>query len=368
MSAFETLFMQYNNAIGSWEIAGLNLAKQLFVALAGIQIVWAAIMYVLNRNDAASVISEFARLIITTAFFWTFLINYNVWVPAIYGGLQKAGENMAGVGSISPADVFDTGWTIATSIFDSAKNEGFWASLGGTILSSICGFIIFFIFLIIAAELTLVLIGGKMILAGGLILLGLSGTKWTMNYAERYFSFAISLGIRLLFMVLIIGLGQTLAVGWIDIINNPPNGDPIEGYLAVMGAATLYMIFARQIPNMAASGLTGNLALNSFSSTVNHAAKAGAVAGAAAGIVAANTALGASKEIAGSVSALRAAANAGFSEASKNNQGTLSGISNAIKTLGGGATQVAKEPAQNSLGKTVGGKIASKINADKGTS
>jgi type IV secretion system protein TrbL len=372
MSAFETLLLQYYNAINGWEAIGISLAKELFILLAGIQIVWATIMWVLNRNDTASILSEFARLIITTGFFWAFLLNYDVWIPAIYAGLQKTGENMAGVTSVSPGDIFDTGWTIATTIFNSAKNEGFWASFGGTILASICGFIIFFIFLLIAAELTIVLVGGKMILAGGLILLGLSGTKWTMSYAERYFTFAISLGIRLLFLTLIVGLGQTLATGWIDIINNPPNGDYIDGYLAVMGAAVLYMIFARRIPEMAVAGLTGNLAFNGFSSSISHTAQVGARAGAKAGSIAAGAVIGASKETAGGVSALRAATNAGFQQTAENGQSALSVVPNAIKTLGGATGQVAKESitgfAQNNLRQTVGGKIADKIKADTGGS
>jgi type IV secretory pathway TrbL component len=69
MSAFQELITQYHSAIDGWEVVGISIAKELFVLLAGIQIVWAAIMWILNRNDSASVIAEFARLILTTAFF-----------------------------------------------------------------------------------------------------------------------------------------------------------------------------------------------------------------------------------------------------------------------------------------------------------
>lgn len=371
MSPFATLIEQYDTAIASWNIAGISLAKNLFTLLAGIQVAWAAITWAMNRTDGNSLIPELARMMIGIGFFWAVLLNYDVWIPAIYTGLRQVGSDMTGVGNLSPGDILDTGQKLASKIFDSAKSIGFWDSIGGTIMASICGFVIFLIFVLIAAELAIVLVGGKIILAGGLILLGLSGTKWTMSYAERYFTFAIALGIRLLFLTLIVGLGQTLADGWIDLINNPPDGNFIDAYLAVLGAALLFVIFARKIPEMAVAGLTGNIAFSGFSSTVGAVAATGAQAGVAAGLMAARSAGVIGKEAGGSIAALRAATGAAYKEGAEKGMTGLALTSsvppNAIKKLTTASGQVARESVQQftqkQTGNTLGGKVADKIKA-----
>lgn len=370
MNAFDIMIQQFYDVLTIWEASGLSIAKNLFAILAAIQVAWAAVLWLLNRNEGMNIIAEYAKMLMVIGFFWAVLLNYNTWVPAIYGGLQHVGEQMSGTASLSPGDVFKTGLTMATHIYHNTEAKGFWESIGGSILSIACGAVLFYVFIRIAIEMVILLIGGKIILAGGLVLLAFAGTKWTMSYAERYFTFAITLGVRLLLITLVVGLGQTLADGWINLINNPPGDEIIQTYLTVIGAALLYLGIAIKVPEMGASALTGSLSLNGFSGMAGAAVAAGTAAGVKAGMMAAQGASATAKEGAGAVAALRAATGAAHK------QGVDAGLTGmklassvppaAIRSLSSAGRQVATESFEefkkNMTKDTVGGRVANQIN------
>ncbi|MCB0376639.1 MAG: P-type conjugative transfer protein TrbL, partial [Sinomicrobium sp.] len=224
MNAFEQIIQQFNNAVPQWEAVGLDLARQLFLLLVVIQIIWSALLWMLNRNEPTGLMIEFIKKLMVILFFWALIENYSVWVPAIVNSLRQVGEKMTGIGVLSPADVMSRGVDIATRVMTAAKHDGFIQHIFGSIIASLVGATIFFLFVRIGIEMFLIIVGGKIILAGGVILLGFSGAQWSRQFTEKYLTAAVAIGIKMLFITLIVGIGETLAPGWTDILKQVPSG------------------------------------------------------------------------------------------------------------------------------------------------
>ena len=75
----------------------------------------------------------------------------------------------------------------------------------------------------IAIELLLLQIGSQIILAGGIFLLAFSGLEWTRDYAERYVHTFFHIGVKMLFIYILVGIGAGLTKNWAQILDNIPN-------------------------------------------------------------------------------------------------------------------------------------------------
>ena len=74
--------------------------------------------------------------------------------------------------------------------------------------------VVMYCFAVIAIELILIQIGSKIILAGGIFLLAFSGLQWTKEYAERYVHTFFHIGIKMIFIYILVGIGAGLARDW----------------------------------------------------------------------------------------------------------------------------------------------------------
>ena len=66
---------------------------------------------------------------------------------------------------------------------------------------------------IIAAQLLVALVESYIVIGGGILLLGFSGSRWTKFFSERYLSYVASVGVKLFVLYLIMGIGMSIAAG-----------------------------------------------------------------------------------------------------------------------------------------------------------
>ncbi|MBW8067840.1 MAG: hypothetical protein GJU73_10415, partial [Ferrovum sp.] len=66
-----------------WMTAALGLAQNLFVGLAGIEIAWTGIHWVLKKNDLSDFIASFTLKMISILFFYMLLQEAPAWIPLI---------------------------------------------------------------------------------------------------------------------------------------------------------------------------------------------------------------------------------------------------------------------------------------------
>jgi type IV secretion system protein TrbL len=257
MSILNQIAVEFNNAIAGWQVIGIQIAKQIFVVLAIIQLIWCAILWMMNRNNPDEALIEFIKKMLFLSVFWQILTNYDRWVPNLINSLRDVGHQMTGSATIYPADIYDKGINLASLVFNNSIHFGWGENIISSLMAFFVACIIFLAFTRIAIEMILILIGSKIILVGGLIMLGFASSQWTYKYAERYFSTAINFGIKMLFITLIIGLGETLSSTLADHIRSATAQTLVSTYFSIIGAVLTYLYLSLRIPDMAAAMLTG---------------------------------------------------------------------------------------------------------------
>ena len=110
--------------------------------------------------------------------------------------------------------------------------------------------VILYCFGTIAVELLLIQIGSQIILAGGIFLLAFSGLEWTRDYATRYVHTFFHIGIKMLFMYILIGIGGGLTNNWANTLSNISNNNLIfQYYFAMVMATFVFICFAKDYQN-----------------------------------------------------------------------------------------------------------------------
>ena len=172
--------------------------------------------------------------------------------------------------------------------------EGMVASLA-TVLTSL---LLYLGFGLVALQLMMTLMEMYMVLGIGSIMLGFLGSRWTVQFGERYASYAASVGVKLLTTYGVSAVMVHMAQQDASWLNQLGAGQvlPIPNMLALGTSGLLGGIMALTIPSVAGSIMGGaaSLGLSHLTSAGGGMARAGAATalGAAAGGVAAKAALG----------------------------------------------------------------------------
>ncbi len=282
----------FRQATGSWYAELVPIAQNLFVLLATITLIWSAIWWLLERDDPSHLLAAFLRRFLALGFFWAVLLNADTWIPAVIDGFSVAGQRAAGAAGggiprLNPGFVVDQGIAIASQLLEGANVTGLLANLGTVFVTGIAAVLTLLAFVAIAAQLVITLVEMYIVIGAGVLLLAFAATPWTMSFAERYFSYAVSVGIKLFVLYLILGLGSAIVAGWQGTLAQ--TNASVDALLAVVGASVIYMLLAWQVPALAGSLIGGGLAL-SLGGTMQASAAAAATVGSAGALAAAGAA------------------------------------------------------------------------------
>jgi len=279
----DSLVTQVQAASGGWMTTALGYATNLFFGLAAIEFAWSAIQLTLKKSELSEIMVGTLFKVMSLSFFAMILVQAPVWIPAIIDSFKIAGAGVGGTSVLSPSAVFDQGLGVASSLMqfttDAAPSTGGMIintltgsgqSLGKFMLSSIIiGIASIFIIIgygLIAVQLLITLIESYMIIGGGAIMLGFSGSRWTHNLSEKYFGYAISVGVKLFTIYLIIGFGDSFTQALKDTIAqsyaNHPEGPSFGDYLGVGGASLFYGVTGYMAPGLAGSMLNGSVSMS----------------------------------------------------------------------------------------------------------
>ena len=119
-----------------------------------------------------------------------------------------------------PSSIFNCGTDIANAMLESiSENQGM--TLGNllpmieiVLTSMICALGVVMAFAIIAGQLLITLIESYIVIGAGVFMLGFTGSRWTLVFGEKYVGYAVSIGIKLFMLELIVGLGFGLGQQW----------------------------------------------------------------------------------------------------------------------------------------------------------
>jgi P-type conjugative transfer protein TrbL len=292
---------QFSNTTGPWMTTALHYAQGLFFALVSIEIAWSAITYVLQKDSLPDFVAALLLKILGIGFFYILLQpQYGpVWIADVLSSFSQAGSAISGQSQFLPSDpssVFNCGTGIANAMLQSVSQNKVGLNLGNilpaieAILAAlICSLGVVIAFAIIAGQLLITLIESFIVIGAGVFMLGFTGSRWTLVFGEKYVGYAVSVGIKLFMLELIVGLGYSLGQQWAALFYN--GIAPPEAYIEVVGAALVFGFLAWQIPSLAASLMNGTprMTLGSFVNTAGAVAVGTVVAGSGVGGMIAGT-------------------------------------------------------------------------------
>ncbi len=286
---------QFSNTTGPWMNTALHYAQGLFFALVGIEIAWSAITYVLQKDSLPDFVASLLLKILGIGFFYILLQpQYGpIWIADIISSFSQAGSAIGGQSQFMPSDpssVFNCGTDIANAMLQSISENKVGLNLGNilpaieaVLASMICSLGVVIAFAIVAGQLLITLIESYIVIGAGVFMLGFTGSRWTLVFGEKYVGYAVSVGIKLFMLELIVGLGYNLGQQWAALFYN--GIAPPETYIEVVGAALVFGFLAWQIPSLAASLMNGapRMTLGSFVNTAGAVAVGSVIAGTGVG-------------------------------------------------------------------------------------
>lgn len=261
------LINQYTGSITNLQTGSIALGRELFNAIALISIAVLGLNHLLRKNvDMVDADIELIRWLIYLNFFYAFITNFSGIYSFVYSSIQQIGNYLGTQAAgkavdISPSNIFHIGITLSLKILGSNITLNLFRNILYPLISVITAAVILFCFASIGLELILVQIGSQIILAGGIFLLAFSGFQWTRDYAERYVHTFFHVGIKIIFIYILVGLGAELAQGWSQVVVNAPWGKVLDYDIAVGLSAYIYYKLCVKVPDQAVSWLTGRLAM-----------------------------------------------------------------------------------------------------------
>lgn len=256
------------NLMGSkasaWISTAQGFAKSIFYGLAALEVTWAGIEYTLRKNELGDLLVSILFKLLAVCFFYFVLINMApTWVPLIIQSFTQMGSTVSGtsIDQLSPSAVFEHGIVLSGALFNRAGQGSFVTEVTGVLESLPAMLILMFSFAFVALKLLITLAEADIVLAGALPMLGFLGSRWTSPWGEKYFGYAVSVGVKLLVLYLVIGLGDQIFMDEQNFFSGgsgPPTFADMYQYAL---AAFLYAGIAWSVPSIAGAIMTGTPAL-----------------------------------------------------------------------------------------------------------
>src|ERR1700730_100237 len=246
---------------GGWISTALGYARHLFFVLVAIELAWSAVTYALQRDSLSDFVAHVVLKLMGVFFFLALLQNAPVWIPYIIDSFSQAGSAIGGQGVVlDPSATFGQGLQLAKNMLGTLNNPAFFTAIVAVLLAVFCAIGVVIAFAVVAGQLMVTLIESYIVISAGLFFLGFSGSRWTLPFSEKYVAYAVSVGIKLFMLYLIVGVGQTLAAQWQKLFAPGVVAAP-DIYIGVAGSALVFMLLGWQIPNLAASLMSGSPAM-----------------------------------------------------------------------------------------------------------
>jgi len=353
---------QFRNQRTLWTTNVWVYANTLFGILAVIEFAWSAAVMLLEKSDLQTWTSALVRKLMWIGAFYALLLNGRIWIPAIIDSFTQIGQNAAGLGALSPSDIFMQGLGIAGALMDGASTSAFFTNPGTSLALAFAALLIVVSYTLIAINFIVTLVESYLVVSVGFIFLGFGGSRWTAPYTERYIGLAVSIGIKIVLLYCLISAGFGLSLGWLDEAQAiSASARPVMTAFDVMGGSLIFMMCCWQIPKLFAAVIGGAPALTggdlvataavvgSAAFAVGGAAVAGVSALAGGGSAAAGTGSAASAGGAGSSTTSAVASVGSVGAGSSGGGGSVSPPSSPSpsSTANGGGARRQPDPPSN---------------------
>jgi len=236
-------------------------AEKIFLGLVLVEIIITCVHFLADQDEPTRLLAELVKKSLALGFLYAMIVNAPIWFSAIIQGFQQIGGQAAGIPGLSPSSAFNSGLALFQIIYRGFGSLGWFHVTLAALIALIAGLIMFLSFALIAAQMLLALCEAYVGAGGGVLLLGFSGSRWTIKFAEGFLGWIVGVGIKLFFLYLMVGIGLTITAGWNTALIGWTAGDPSLP-LTIAGGAMIFALLAWTIPNTAASIVGGAVSLN----------------------------------------------------------------------------------------------------------
>src|ERR1700694_2275549 len=268
----------YKATSAGWISTALGYATHLFLALVAIELAWTSIPYALQRDSLSDFVAQLVLKLMGVFFFLALLQNAPIWIPYIIDSFSQAGATIGGHQVVlDPSSTFSEGLQLAKNMLGTVNNPSFFTAMLAVLIAVLSAIGVVVAFGVVAGQLMVTLIESYIVVSAGIFFLGFSGSRWTLPFSEKYVAYAVSVGIKLFMLYLIVGLGQALASQWAALFTPGVIAAP-DVYIGVAGSALIFMLLGWHIPGLAASFMNGStiMTLGSAASTIGTSVASGA--------------------------------------------------------------------------------------------
>ena len=175
-------------------------------------------------------------------------------IPAIVNSFAQLGANASGVSvAQNPSDIMTQGLQIVSDLFTKVSSTSLLTEPGGAITTILAACIVLASYIIITLHYVVTKLEAIIVMSAGYIFLGFSESRWTSPYCEMYISLAVSTGVRLMLIYLMLGVFKTISNNWIATMNGYTADQPITQIFPTLMSMLLFAFASWMIPKMAAS-------------------------------------------------------------------------------------------------------------------
>ena len=254
---------EYKGLQNAWITKLLGAAQRLFFLLAGIEVAWSFTLLAIEKADFQALTATIVRKIMWIGIFYAILL-YGVtpggggWIPAIIDSFHILGQNASSVGPLGPSAIVGFGVNMCVDLLYSLKGADFLTSFASSLALVFCAVIIFVAYLAIAIQFVVAMVESYLVIGAGVIFLGFGGSRWTAAYVERYIAYAVSVGMKILVLYLLVGAGMTVSQGWIQVAQNAATStDPARTGFDLAAAAVMFLCVCWMSPKISSAMLGG---------------------------------------------------------------------------------------------------------------
>lgn len=258
-----SLLDEYKGLQNGWITKLLGAAQRLFFLLAGIEVAWSFTLLAIEKADFQALTATIVRKIMWIGIFYAILL-YGVtpggggWIPAILDSFHILGQNASSIGPLGPSAIVGFGVNMCVDLLSSLKGADFLAAFASSMALVFCAVIIFLSYLAIAIQFVVAMVESYLVVGAGVIFLGFGGSRWTAAYVERYVAYAVSVGMKILVLYLLVGAGMTVSQGWILVAQNAAtSADPARTGFDLAAAAVMFLCVCWMSPKISSAMLGG---------------------------------------------------------------------------------------------------------------
>ncbi len=211
----DSVTSEFKAATQTWYPTLKEYARYLLLLLAAIGFAWNAMQALLKNEDLLGFMRLTFIQILTIGFYLVAIDNIDVWAAALVDTFREIATSILpannplmvnGQLELTPSTIVSMGFDIWQELAD--IDVGFrphW-----DILFALAGLVTAILFAGMAAYLTLLLLEGLIVIAGGVVFLSFAGTDWTIDTAKNYLFYCLSFAVKMFAVYLIMAIGITI--------------------------------------------------------------------------------------------------------------------------------------------------------------